>query len=130
MLKFALTTLLLMFAFATPVKARVQNIAYHVDDTFCNGRALLGKAGAEARQRGVTKDQWRNQLYTIRDKSPQGSILKAVSPMGLLDIDTIYTGKKNRDQVQLYKDLYLSCMQFNGRTIAFDDDSSPYYAAK
>lgn len=130
MIKFALATLFALFVFAAPVEASLHREYYTIDKSFCNGRALLGKASAEARQRGTSRVAWEKQLSTLRTQMPKSSLLYASIPMALLDTEMIYSLKSVKDTTQIYIDLYGDCMGFQGLVIALETYDSPYYARR
>lgn len=98
MSKYILTLLLLTFSFTVPANASIHREYYTIDKTFCSSRALLGKASAEARQRGTSRSAWERQLSGLRNQMPKSSLLHASIPMDLIDT------------TQIYIDLYGDCM--------------------
>ncbi len=121
--------LLLLVAFSMPANAKVHDNVYVVDKVFCTGRALMGKAGVEARQQGFSRKKWEYQLTMMRKDPKSSEFLYAAAGMALLDLDTIYRLKSTRDTTQIYLDLFGDCMAFQGMSIRIPDDR-PQYASR
>jgi len=110
-------TLLLIILLSPLLAFADQREVYVIDSTFCEGRALIGKATAEAKGRGVDARDWVEDLRKNKANAPIGSMLHSGIAMGLLDVEGIYSLKKNYPAVQVYMDLYNTCMAFRERTI-------------
>lgn len=119
MYKYFFTILLLLLAYAEPVSAMQRQEYFKVDESFCHGRGLLGKAAADARRMGVSRQKWVKDLYITRTKLDNRSLLYSAIPMALLDVDLIYSGKPMKNTNDIYVDMFKDCMGFRGRTIAF-----------
>lgn len=121
-----ISVLLLLIVFSMPANAKVHQDVYLVDKVFCTGRALMGKAGVEARQQGYSRQKWEHQLTMMRKDPKSSEFLYAAAGMALLDLDTIYRLKSVRDTTQIYLDLFGDCMAFQGMSIRVSKE--PQYA--
>lgn len=110
------TLLLLVLMFPLLAFAEAREV-YVINPTFCEGRALIGKATAEAKGRGVVARDWVEDLRKNKASAPVGSMLRSGIAMGLLDVEGIYALKKNYPALQVYMDMYNTCMAFNERII-------------
>jgi hypothetical protein len=87
--------------------------------TYCESLADLAKAGAEAKSRGETKQQWRSNLlslkgYVVKNKD---NVLYSILPKAVAEVDTVYREKKN--PMDTYQTSYVSCMANDyGKTIS------------
>lgn len=91
--------------------------AYVVDQNYCHGRALLGKATAEARNRKTPRTEWKQTLEQIRQHSRPDTALYAIVPQALLDVDGIYTGGRRYTPEAVYVNLNKTCRDFAGMVI-------------
>lgn len=81
-----------------------------VDETYCDGIALLAKAGVEAKQRGESLSQWRQNLlamkgYGVRN---QDNVLYRVLPQAIEEVNKVYGAKK--PPIDTYITSYNACM--------------------
>lgn len=115
-MRLILVTLLLMVA--APVSATLVN----VDKDFCDGYALMAKAGSEAKQRGESKQQWQAQLqalrgYVVKNKD---NVLYSVLPKVITDSELNW-GKK-LTPLDRYITTYNTCMADDyGKVVAAAD---------
>jgi hypothetical protein len=82
-----------------------------VNGTYCESLAEMAKAGAEAKSRGESKQQWRSNLlslkgYVVKNKD---NVLYSILPKAVTEVDTVYREKKN--PIDTYQTSYVSCMQ-------------------
>lgn len=68
-----------------------------VDELYCDGVALMAKAGAEAKQRGESLSKWRQNLlamkgYGVRN---QDNVLYRVLPQAINEVNRVYGAKQN-----------------------------------
>lgn len=85
-----------------------------IDQNFCESRALLGKAGAEARDRGVTLKEWKAQLRGLQYSLPKNAYLQKLIPQGLLDTDGIFQPGRKYTPVKVYENLNVTCRDMRG----------------
>ncbi|MNE46512.1 hypothetical protein D3C80_1408550 [compost metagenome] len=77
---------------------------------YCESLAEMAKAGAEAKSRGESKQQWRTNLlslkgYVVKNKD---NVLYSILPKAVSEVDTVY---KNRETpMNTYQTSYVSCM--------------------
>lgn len=88
-----------------------------IDQNFCESRALLGKAGAEARDRGVTLKEWKAQLRGLQYSLPQNNYLQKLIPQGLLDVDGVFAGGHKYTPTKVYETLNTTCRDFRGMVL-------------
>lgn len=70
----------------------------------------MAKAGAEAHQRGESKQQWRSNLlslkgYVVKNKD---NVLYSILPKAVKDVDAVY--RNNETPLESYDTSYVSCM--------------------
>lgn len=110
-----MTRLLLSLLLITSVTEAADG--YLVDGGFCNARALVGKATAEARDRGVPSKEWRAELFYTKTKEKQGTLLHAGVTQAIYDVDNIYGVSRKINPTNTYINLYKSCIVFAGMAI-------------
>ena len=106
---------LLLVAVSSSVMA---NDRIKIDQTFCNARALLGKAGAEARDRKTPLSEWRRELTFLKVYGSKESLLTVAASTGIYDADNIYGTSRTLSPVEVYTTFYRSCMQLEGSTLS------------
>lgn len=109
-----LLTALVLYVVSAAAVAEV-----HVDATYCNGRALLAKATAEARDRKTKLKEWNRNLSLIKTKvsRKKNPLLYTTIPAAIKDASWIY--KTHRDPVDVYLTTFNRCMAASrGRYVA------------
>lgn len=81
-----------------------------VDETYCDGVALLAKAGTEAKQRGESLSKWRQNLlamkgYGVRN---QDNVLYRVLPQAIDEVNKVYRAKQS--PIDTYITSFNACM--------------------
>lgn len=90
-----------------------------VDEIYCDGLALMAKAGVEARQRGESLPKWRHNLlamkgYGVRNKD---NVLYRVLPQVIDEADRVYQTRQT--PTETYVSSFNSCMSKDyGRLIS------------
>lgn len=84
-----------------------------VDNVYCDGLALMAKAGAEAKQRGESLDKWRHNLlamkgYGVRN---QDNVLYRVLPQAIEEANKVYRDRKT--PIDTYVTSFNTCMSNN-----------------
>lgn len=108
-----LTHVLRSLVLVTALAAATNTMATEViaNGTYCESLAEMAKAGAEAKSRGESKQQWRSNLlslkgYVVKNKD---NVLYSILPKAVSEVDTVY---KNRETpMDTYQTSYVSCMQ-------------------
>jgi len=82
-----------------------------VDQLYCDGLADMAKAGAEAKQRGESLQQWRKNMlamkgYGVRNED---NVLFRVLPQAIEEAGEVYKAK--RPPVATYIATYKACMK-------------------
>lgn len=82
-----------------------------VDQLYCDGTALMAKAGAEAKQRGESLPKWRQNLlamkgYGVRNKD---NVLYRVLPRVIKEAADVYKWRKT--PLETYVKSFNTCMQ-------------------
>lgn len=81
-----------------------------VDNNYCESLALMAKAGAEAKSRGESKNDWITYLrslkgYVVKNKD---NVLYSILPKVVTEADTVY---RNRETpMRTYATSYNNCM--------------------
>ena len=97
-------------AFATPKVV--------IDQNFCETRALLSKMSMEGRKRGESSEEAKRDIQRIVDGQPADSIVRAVAPLGLLDVDTVFLSSPATTPLQAYIRTHDSCRDQRGRYVS------------
>lgn len=107
-----LTHVLRSLVLVTALAAATNTMATEViaDGTYCESLAEMAKAGAEAKSRGESKQQWRTNLlslkgYVVKNKD---NVLYSILPKAVSEVDAVY---KNRETpMDTYQTSYVGCM--------------------
>ncbi|MNC63751.1 hypothetical protein D3C87_1371480 [compost metagenome] len=107
-----LTHVLRSLVLVTALAAATNTMATEViaNGVYCESLAEMAKAGAEAKSRGESKQQWRTNLlslkgYVVKNKD---NVLYSILPKAVSEVDTVY---KNRETpMNTYQTSYVSCM--------------------
>lgn len=101
----------LLFVGALSVSAEAMAVeTVVVDGNYCESLALLAKAGAEAKSRGESKQDWFTYLrhlkgYVVKNKD---NVLYSILPKAEAEVDSVY---KNRETpMGTYNTSYDGCM--------------------
>lgn len=89
-----------------------------IDQTYCNARALLGKASAEARDRKTPLDEWRRELTMLKVYGDKRSLLTVAAATGVYDVDNVYGISTSLSPNEVYTTFFRSCMQLEGYTLS------------
>lgn len=97
------------------VTLMVTSLAYGeqmvIDKLYCDGTALMAKAGAEAKQRGESLPKWKKNLeamkgYGVRNKD---NVLYRVLPRVINEATAVYRWRKTPMETYTYS--FNTCMQ-------------------
>lgn len=107
-----LTHVLRSLVLVTALAAATNTMATEViaNGVYCESLAEMAKAGAEAKSRGESRQQWRTNLlslkgYVVKNKD---NVLYSILPKAVSEVDTVY---KNRETpMNTYQTSYVSCM--------------------
>lgn len=101
---------LVLAATLTMSAAALATDAVVVDDNYCDGLALMAKAGAEAKSRGESKNDWITYLrslkgYVVKNKD---NVLYSILPKVVTEVDTVYQNRET--PIGTYLTSYNNCM--------------------
>jgi len=91
------------------------------DNNYCDSLALMAKAGAEAKSRGESQQQWRSNLlslkgYVVKNKD---NVLYSILPKAVTEVDRVYQERKT--PMDTYQTSYVSCMANDyGKTVVLN----------
>lgn len=104
-----LRPLLLVAALAVAGNA-VATDAVIVDQNFCDGLALMSKAGAEAKQRGESEAKWRSNLISLRGYvvKNKDNVLYSILPKVQEEVTQVYSA--GQTPIDTYVTSYRNCM--------------------
>lgn len=108
-LKHVTLPMLFVCALLAPGMALAQQ-QIQVDQLYCDSLALMAKAGAEAKQRGESLNQWRHSLTAMQSTTAlsQDNVLFRVLPQVIDEAKQVYTARKT--PIDTYITSYNSCM--------------------
>lgn len=112
-----LTALLVFMLPGVTVAAEVE-----IDRNYCEGRALVAKATAEARDRNLPLGQWQTDLTIMKVDGPKdgNNLLYRVLPKALGDIKWVYDNHR-QSPVDVYISIFNSCMSSDlGKLVALN----------
>ena len=109
-------SILLAAIFLTPMVMAKQPVM--IDQTFCETRALLGKVAIEGRLRGESSEDVKRDIEAIANVTPADSIVRAVKPLGLMDVDGLFKTKRDYSPMQAYMDLHNTCRDLRGQIVS------------
>lgn len=103
-----LRSLVLFAALAVSTETMATEVI--ADGNYCESLALMAKAGAEAKSRGESKEQWRSNLlslkgYVVKNKD---NVLYSILPKAVTEVDSVY--KNRQTPMATYQTSYTSCM--------------------
>lgn len=84
-----------------------------VDRNFCDGLALMSKAGAEAKQRGESEAKWRSNLISLRGYvvKNKDNVLYSILPKVQEEVTQVYSA--NQTPIDTYVTSFNNCMGNN-----------------
>jgi len=100
-------TVVMLLAYASVTSATTQ---VAVDETYCDGVALMAKAGIEAKRRGETLLKWQDNLKVLQGivAKHQDDLLAKVLPKAIKDSDKTFNARLNPTETYIAN--YDSCM--------------------
>lgn len=103
-----LRSLVLVAALAVSTETMATEVM--VNNLYCEAAADMAKAGAEAKSRGESKQQWRSNLlslkgYVVKNKD---NVLYSILPKAIDEVDTVYRERKT--PMGTYESSYVNCM--------------------